>query len=84
MDDGDVCGNSGKIERFFHRRIAAADYDDVLASEKEAVASRAGRNPKTLERLLSGKSEPLGFGARGENDALRLDDAAGVAGDTEG
>mmetsp|Transcript_30712 Transcript_30712/g.52531 ORF Transcript_30712/g.52531 Transcript_30712/m.52531 type:complete len:535 (-) Transcript_30712:413-2017(-) len=58
-------------ERVLHRRVAAADHDDRLRGEEEAVARRARRDAASLEVLLARHGEPAAVGARGDHDRLR-------------
>ena len=53
MDQRDLGGEIGEIERFLDRRVAAADDHDLLVAEEEAVAGGAGRDAEALEGLLA-------------------------------
>ena len=54
VNQGNLGGEAGEEQGFFHGRIAAADHDDFLSGKKEAVAGSAGRDPVTNELLLVG------------------------------
>jgi hypothetical protein len=43
----------GEEERFLHRRVAAADHDNFLAFEKEAVARGASRHAEAFELFFA-------------------------------
>ena len=64
MHQSDVGGDVGQIERLFHRRIAAADDRDRLASIEKPVAGRASRDALAAEGFLRGQAEILRRGAR--------------------
>ena len=42
MDQCDVAGDIGKIQRFFDSRIAATDHGDALVAIEKTVAGGAG------------------------------------------
>ena len=52
MNDRHLGGEAGEEDGFFHGGVAAADHDDFLAGEKEAVAGRAGGHAVADELLL--------------------------------
>src|SRR5207302_476771 len=57
MNDRDFAGEFREERRLFHRRIAAADNDDLFVLEEEPVACRAIRDAETLQRFLRWQSE---------------------------
>src|SRR5690606_20158392 len=57
-------------ERLLHRRVAAADHDQPLVTEEEAVACGTCRDAPPGESLLTGDIEPLGGSAGGDDDRL--------------
>src|SRR5204862_7245702 len=52
-----------------HRRVAAADHDQLAALEERAVAGRAGRDAAALVGLLSREPEPARARAGCDDDA---------------
>ena len=52
MDQRDVVGMVGQVERLLHRGVAAADHRDALAAIEEPVAGGAGRDAAALQPLL--------------------------------
>ena len=76
-------GEVGEIERLLDGGVAAADHDDLLAAEEEAVAGRAGRDAEALELRLRGQAEPLRLGAGGDDQRVAAIGVAGVAGEAE-
>jgi hypothetical protein len=61
-----------QVERFLDRSVAAADHDDVLAAEEEAVTGRAGRHAAAAERLLAGDAQPARRRAGGDDERIGL------------
>ncbi len=59
MDQRDVRGDVGQVQRFLDRRVAAADDRDTLAAEEEAVAGGAGRDAAALELFLGLEAQVL-------------------------
>jgi hypothetical protein len=84
VDQRDLGGDVGEVERLLHRRVATADDDDLLAAEEEAVARGAGRDAEALEGLLGGQAEPFRLGARGDDQRVAAVGVAAVAGQAEG
>ncbi len=84
MHQRHLVGVVGEVQRLLHRRVAAADHDDLLAAVEEAVAGGAGRHPVALELLLGGEAEPFRLGAGGEHHGLGEVDRAGIADEAEG
>ena len=78
VDNRDVFGKIGQIERLFQCGIAAADNGDVAVAVKKAVAGRAGRNALSLEQGFGLKAEVLGLSPRGDNHGVVLDDFPSV------
>ena len=84
VHQGDLVGEIGKEQRFFHRGVAAADHGDFLASEEEAVAGGAGRNAKALKLAFAGQAQPVGASAGGDDQRVGGIDLAAVARQREG
>src|SRR5208282_4255600 len=59
---------------FFHGGVAAADHRDFLAREKEAIASRAGRNTVAYQRMLVRQAEPARGRSAGDDQRAGLND----------
>ena len=57
MNQRDVRGDVREIQRFFDRRVAAADDRDALAPEEEPVARGAGRDAAALKCLLGRQAQ---------------------------
>ena len=83
MDQGDLGGKIGQVKRFFHRRIAAADHDNLFAAIEKPVAGRAGRDAKALEFLLGWQAQPLGLGTGGYDQGIGQEHIARIAGQPE-
>ena len=49
VNQGDVAGDVGEIERLFDRGIAAADHHDTLVAIEKPVTGCTCRHTKTLE-----------------------------------
>ena len=71
MDQRDLGGVVGEVERLLDGGVAAAHDDDALAAEEEAVAGGAGRDAGAAQALLGGKAEPARLGAGGDDDGVR-------------
>src|SRR5271154_3418764 len=67
---GDLGGDLGEVERLLDRGIAAADDDPLLPPEEKAVAGRESRDTEALEHLFARQAQPLGLGARRQDDRL--------------
>ena len=82
MDHGDRRAQLRQIDRFFHRRVAAADDRDLAALEEEAVAGRAGGHATSRQLLVDAEVQPLRGGAGREDQ--RVGEVLGLAdGDLE-
>src|SRR5205085_4614673 len=79
MDQGNVMTVVGHVERFFHRRIAAADHDHLAPAVEEAVAGRAGRYALALEMLLARQVQPARLRAGGDDQCVAKIERAAVA-----
>ena len=75
---GHVPGESGQEGRFLHGGVAAADHDDVLFAEEEAVAGGAPGDAMAAEPLLLGQAQFLVRGAGGKDDRRGLICVAGA------
>jgi hypothetical protein len=58
VDEGDLGGEAGEEEGFFHGGVAAADDRDLLARGEEAVAGGAGGDAVADEGLFGGEVQP--------------------------
>ena len=58
VDDGQVAGELGDEDRVLHRRVAAADHDDLPVLEEGAVADAAGGDAAPAKLYLAGDAEP--------------------------
>lgn len=83
MHHGNVAGDVGEIQGFFHRRVAAADDRDRLVAVEETVAGGAGGNATAHELLLGRQAEVHGGRAGGDDERIAGIGAA-VAGQGEG
>ncbi len=76
MDDHHLAGVLGEVGGLFHRRVAAADHRQALASEggERAVAHRAGGHPAAVlgQPLLVGEVEPVGARPGGDDHRPRV------------
>ena len=70
VDQRDVAGDVGQVERFLDGGVAAADDGDRLVAVEEAVAGGAGRNALAHEGFLGGQAEILGRGAGGDDQRV--------------
>ncbi len=73
VDEGDLGGEAGEEEGFFHGGVAAADDGDLLAGGEEAVAGGAGGDAVADEGLLGGQVEPAGGSAGGDDEGAGVD-----------
>ena len=83
MNDGDVAGDVGQIQRFFHGSIAPTYHGDRLIAVEEAVAGGTGRYAATGKGFLREQAEILRRGASG-NDHGIAGIGAGIADQGEG
>jgi hypothetical protein len=67
MHDRHLRGEPGQEGGLLHRRVPAADDDDVLVGEERRVAGRAVRDAAALEPALGVEPELPGGGARGDD-----------------
>ena len=73
VHDRHLVGELGEEGRLLHRRVAAADHDDVLVAEEEAVAGRAGRDAAALAACSLGLEAELARRRAGrDDDRVRL------------
>jgi hypothetical protein len=70
MNQGDVAGDVGQIQRFFDGCIAAANDGDRFVAVKETIASGAGGNALAGKFFFRGQAEILGRGAGGNNQRI--------------
>ena len=83
MHDRHLRREIGEVERLLDRGIAAADDDDILVAEEEAVAGRTGRNAEAAEMLLGRDAEPFRLRAGRDDERIAGVDLAAVAGEPE-
>jgi hypothetical protein len=74
VHDRHQLGEPGEERRLFHRGVAAADHDDVVVAEEEAVTLRTGRDTVAEQRLLAGHAQrpPRGTGGEGHGAGEEL------------
>ena len=84
VDDRDLRGELGQERGLLHRGVPAADDHDLLALEEEAVAGGAGGDALAHQARLGLEAEELRRGARGDDDGVGRDLAAGVERQAEG
>src|SRR5437899_9054722 len=70
VDQGDATRDIGKVERFFHRGVPAADDGDVLTLVEESVAGRTGGDALSHELLLGFEPEVAGGGSGGDDECI--------------
>ena len=63
-------GEVRQEQRLLDGGVAAAHHHDLLAAVEEPVAGRAGRDAVSLEALLGRQPQPLGLGARGQDQRV--------------
>ena len=83
MDDGDLAGELGQEGRFLHCTVAAADNNQFLPLEEEAVAGGTGRDSVPREARFVLYPNLNGRRAGGDDDGLRVDGLFSVNGDRE-
>ncbi len=74
VDDGDLGGETGEEDGFFHGGVSSADDGDLLAAGEEAVAGGAGADTEADEGLLGGKAQPAGARTARDDEGAGLDD----------
>ena len=79
VEEGDLGGEAGEEEGFFHGGVASADDGDFLSGEEEAVAGGAGADAVSDEGLLGGQAEPAGRGTAGDDEGAGVDFLVAVA-----
>ncbi|KAG1454730.1 hypothetical protein G6F57_015444 [Rhizopus arrhizus] len=70
VDQVDLAGDVGQVQRLFHGGIAAADHDHVLVAVEETVTGGAGRHAAALELVLGRDAQVLGGGAGGDDQGI--------------
>ena len=70
MNDGDLPGDVGEIQRFLNRSISTPHNRHLLTSVEEAIAGCAGAHPTTHVRLLRGKSKVFRTGTGCDNQCI--------------
>ncbi|MPM35580.1 hypothetical protein SDC9_82173 [bioreactor metagenome] len=83
VDQGDLAGDVGQIQRLFDGGVAAADHADGLLAVEEAVAGGAGRHALAHEGFFGRQAEVTG-GCAGGDDQRVTGVGAAVAGEGEG
>ncbi len=84
MDERDFRGEAGEECSFFHGGVAAPDYGDFLAREKEAIAGGAGRDAVPDQRLFARQPEPACGGATGDDESASVESCLCRPGNGEG
>src|ERR1700686_202971 len=72
MNHRHVGGEAGKKQRFLHRRVSAADHDNLLPRKKKTIAGRARRNSVADELLFLRQSQPARGSPAGDNQGLSV------------
>src|SRR3546814_5131279 len=62
----------GEIKRLFHSGVPTTDDDDLLAAIEKSVASGASRNALALKPHLAFPTQPLGLGARRDDQRVGI------------
>ena len=70
VEEVDLRGEAGQVERLLDGRVAAPDHGDRLVAEEEAVAGGARRDAVSAEPLLGRQAEPDRRGAGRDDDGL--------------
>ena len=70
VNDVDAIGEARQKDAFFQRRIAAADHDDVLAAEEEAIASAAIADASADILFFARHAQLARVGADGDDDGV--------------
>ncbi len=73
VNDRDALRKLRQEGGFFHRRVAAADDENLAIAEKISVAGSAGGNAKTQQRLFRCDAEHPRGGPRGNDQRLALE-----------
>ena len=84
VNEGDLGGVVGQVERFLNGGVAAADHHHFLVAIEEAVAGGAGGDAEAAELLFRRQVHPLGFGAGRHDQSVAGVGLAAVAGQPEG
>ncbi len=71
MDERDRRAEAREVVRFFHRRVAAADDDDVFVAEECAVADRACADALVLELVFALETDVVRARAGRGDDRFR-------------
>ena len=75
MHYGDVGGDVGQVQGFFHRRIAAADHRHRLALVEKTIAGGASGDAAALEGFFRLQPQVHGRGAGGDDQRVAGVDA---------
>ena len=81
VHQGDFACEPGQERRLLDGGVAAADHDDVLIAEEEAVAGRAPADAVAGEPVLAGDVEPAVARSRGQQDRACPVPPTGAVGD---
>src|SRR5699024_1391521 len=73
VNDGDLAGKLGQVQRFLNGRIAAADNIDLKAFKEVGVAGGAIGHAAAHELTFTLATDGLGSSASGDNKGLGLD-----------
>src|ERR1700710_1867831 len=76
VHDGHALGEAGEEGGLLHGGVTAADHDDVLVAEEEAVTGRAGRDAPPEQSLLVVQAQVTVLGAGRHDDGVREMDLA--------
>src|SRR5262249_7546456 len=83
MDQGNLGREMRQEERLLDCGVAAADYDNFLATIEEAIARGAGGNPGTPQPRLRRQAQPFGLGTGRDDERVSGINDAGIAREPE-
>src|SRR3546814_15589776 len=74
----------GERKRLFHSGVPTTDDDDLLAAIEKSVARGSSRNALALKQHLAVQTQPLGLGARRDDQSVGIVLQATVTTQAEG
>ncbi len=77
VNQGDLGGDIGQVQRLLDRGIAATDYSDLLVAIEKPVTGCAGADAPAHKGLFAGQAQVLGRGPGGDDE--RVAAVAGAA-----
>ena len=76
MDQNHLFRQAGKVQRIFHRAVAAADHHDRLIPVGHAIAGSAVMDAPSDQCFLPGQVQLPRHGAGSENQSTAIESAA--------